>query len=59
MSDCVLEWMLKNKIPITQRSYIEFAYMGEKHSLEELEGEQVAELPEGFEEWPKTEQDIN
>jgi hypothetical protein len=44
--------MLKHKIAITQRNYIELAYLGDKHSLEELEGEERAELPEGFEDWP-------
>ena len=59
MSDCVLAWMLKNKIPLTQRNYLEIAYMGDKHSIEELGEEEIAELPEGFEDWPVTEKGIN
>ena len=59
MDDCVLNWMLKHKIPTTQRTYIELAYMGDKHSILDLEGEQLAELPEGFEDWPVEEMAIN
>jgi hypothetical protein len=59
MTDYVLEWMLKNKIAITQRNYIELAYMGDKHSLEELEGEELADLPEGFQDWPVDEMAVN
>lgn len=44
--DHVLDFMLKNKIPITQRGYLEIAFMGEK-SLEELDADQLAELPDG------------
>lgn len=58
MTDYVLAWMLKNKIPLTQCNYLELAYMGDKHSLEELEAEERAELPEDFEVWPRTVEDI-
>ena len=50
--DCVMEMMKKSKIPFTQRNYIELAYMGDKHSFQDLEGEERFELPEGFEDWP-------
>ena len=56
--DHVLDYLLKNKIAITQRNYIEIAYMGEK-SVEELEAEELAELPEGFEDWPLDESQVN
>jgi hypothetical protein len=56
--DYVLDYMLKHKIAITQRNYIEIAYMGEK-SLEELEAEELAELPDGFDEWPIEESQVN
>lgn len=56
--DYVLDFMLKNKIPITQRNYVHIAYMGEK-SLEELEAEELAELPDGFDEWPTDESQVN
>jgi len=59
MNDYVLAYMLKHKIAITQRNYIELAYLGDKHSLEELEGEERAELPEGFEDWPVDEMRVN
>jgi hypothetical protein len=42
MNDCVLALMLKKKIPLTQRSYIELAYIGDKHSIEELGVEEIA-----------------
>jgi len=59
MNDAVLNWMLKQKIPITRRKYIESAYFGQKSSLEELEGEERAELPDGFEDWPVDELQVN
>jgi hypothetical protein len=59
MSDCVLASMLKKKIPLTQRNYRELAYMGDKHSIEELGPEERAELPKGFEDWPRSERDIH
>ena len=55
----VLAYMLKHEIPLTQQNYIELAYMGDKHSVEELEGEELAGLPEGFEDWPRSERDIH
>jgi len=58
MSDCVLDYMLNHKIPLTQQNYLEIAYMGGKHSIEELGEEEIAELPEGFEDWPLTERHI-
>jgi hypothetical protein len=50
--DCVIEMMRKCKIPFTQRHYLSLAYFGDKTSIEELGPEEVAELPEGFEDWP-------
>jgi hypothetical protein len=58
-SDCILEMMLRERIPLTQRNYIELAYMGDKSSLEELEGEERAALPVGFEDWPVDEVLLN
>jgi hypothetical protein len=46
--DCVTEYLVKHKIPLTQRNWIEFAYFGDKHSIDELEGEERADLPEGL-----------
>jgi len=38
---------------------VEVAYLGGKHDLEELEAEERAELPKGFEEWPVDETKVN
>ena len=57
--DHVLDWMLKNKIAITQRNYIELAYMGERHTVDDLESEELAELPDGFEDWCVDEARVN
>ena len=57
--DCVVDLMPKHKIPFTQRNYIELAYFGERSSLEELEGEERADLPEGFEDWPVDELQVS
>jgi hypothetical protein len=51
-NDVVLATMLELGMPITQRGYLTLAYFGDKHSVEELQGEELAMLPEGFEDWP-------
>ena len=56
--DHILDYLLKNKLAITQRNYVEVAYIGEK-SLEELGAEEIAELPDGFEDWPVDESQVN
>lgn len=48
----IVDLMVRHKIPFTQRNYIELAYFSEKSLLEELEAEQRADLPDGFEDWP-------
>ena len=58
MLDYVLQYMVKNGIQITQRNYLELNY-GDKHSVSDLEGEQLGELPEGFEDWPEDATVIN
>jgi hypothetical protein len=57
--DFIVDLMLRHKIPFTQRNYIELAYFGEKSSVEELEGEELADLPKGFEDWPVDELKVN
>lgn len=52
--DYVTQYLVQHRIPLTQRNWIELAFFGEKHSIEELEGEELAELPENFEFWPVT-----
>jgi hypothetical protein len=55
--DCVTRSLIENGIPLTQRNWIEAAYLGDKSSIDQLEGEELADLPEGFEEWPVDELD--
>ena len=57
--DHIVRYMLKHGIPITQAGYLALAYMGEKNSVEELEGEELAGLPDGFEDWPVDEGPAN
>jgi hypothetical protein len=57
--DYVLDYMLKHNIPITQRNYIALAYMGDKHTVDDLDGEELAELPDGFEDWPLDELQVS
>ena len=51
--------MLEHKIPLTQKNYLELAYFGEKSSVEELGGEELAGLRESFHEWPVDEHSVN
>jgi hypothetical protein len=57
--DCVTRSLIENGIPLTQRNWIEAAYLGDKSSIEELDGEELADAPEGFEEWPVDELPVN
>jgi hypothetical protein len=57
-SDCVLQYMLKHKIPLTQQRYLMLAYWDDR-KLEDLGAEERSMLPEGFEDWPRTEKEIN
>lgn len=57
-NDIVLEKMLKEKVPLTQRNYITLAFW-DKRSIEELGAEERADLPDGFEDWPEDEGRIN
>jgi hypothetical protein len=50
--DCVSRVLIENGVPLTQRNWIEFAYLGDKSSLDELDGEELADLPAGFGDWP-------
>jgi hypothetical protein len=51
-SDSVIRQMLTYNIPLTQKNYLELCYFGEKSSVEELGGEEVADLPGSFFAWP-------
>jgi hypothetical protein len=50
--DYVLDSMLKNGIPVTQRNYLEICYFGAKSSLDDLDAEELADLPDDFLHWP-------
>jgi hypothetical protein len=57
--DYVLRYMIANKIPVTQTNYLTLAYFGDKSSIDELDGEELADLPEGFLDWPVDETAVN
>ena len=57
--DCVTRVLIENGVPLTQRNWIEFAYLGDKSSIDELGGEELADTPEGFEDWPEDELPVN
>ena len=50
--DCVSRVLIENGVPLTQRNWIEFAYLGDKCSIDELDAEELANAPDGFEDWP-------
>jgi hypothetical protein len=56
--DIVMTKLLELGSPLTQQNYLQLAYW-DNRKLEDLGPEERAELPEGFEEWPRTEKDIN
>ena len=58
MIDHVLNYILNNKISLCQRNWLELNY-GDKRNIKDLEGEELAELPDGFEDWPVDETAIN
>jgi hypothetical protein len=58
MNDCVVQMLLKHGSPLTQQRYLALAYW-DNRTIEDLGPEELAELPEGFEDWPRTEGDIN
>ena len=57
--DFVTDYMVRHGIALTQRNWLELAFFGQKHSIEELEGEEFAELPDGFEDWPVYDTKVN
>lgn len=58
-SDSVIRHMLANKIALTQKNYLELCYFGQKCSVEELGGEELADLPASFHAWPVDEHAVN
>jgi hypothetical protein len=53
--DLVTRSLIANGVQLTQRNWIEAAYMGDKHAIEEMDFEDLADAPENFEEWPEDE----
>jgi hypothetical protein len=51
--DCVTRVLIEHGVPLTQRNWITFAYLGAKCSIDELDAEELADLPEGLEDWPE------
>jgi hypothetical protein len=58
-SDSVIRKLMKEKIPLTQKNYLELCYWGSKPSVEHLSFEEVAELPGSFFAWPVDEHSVN
>jgi hypothetical protein len=58
-SDTAIRKLLKEKIPLTQKNYLELCYFGAKSSVEELGSEEVADLPGSFFAWPVDEHSVN
>ena len=46
--DCVSRVLIEHGLPLTQRNWIEFAYLGGKSSIDELDGEELADTPEAL-----------
>jgi len=57
--DCVTRSLIENGIPLTQRNWIEAAYLGDKSSIDQLDAEEVADAPDGFEVWPVDDLPVN
>jgi hypothetical protein len=57
--DCVTQCLIDNGVALTQRNWLKVAYLGAKSSVGDLGGEELADLPEGFEDWPEDELLVN
>src|SRR5262249_43715719 len=57
-NDIVLKKLLELGRPLTQENYLRLAYWDDR-KIEDLGPEELAELPDGFEEWPRSEQEIH
>ncbi len=58
MNDCVVKKLLQLGSPLTQQNYLSLAYWDDR-TIDDLGPEELAELPEDFELWPRTEKDIH
>jgi hypothetical protein len=50
-TDCFTRGLIQCGIPLTQRNWIKFASLGRKSFIEELNSEELADTPDGFEDW--------
>ena len=57
--DCVTRVLIEHDVSLTQRNWITFAYLGARCSIDELDAEELADLPEGFEDWPEDVGQVN
>jgi hypothetical protein len=58
-SDIVTRKLLKEKISLTQKNYLELCSCGSKPSVKDLSFEETAELPGSFFAWPVDERSVN
>ena len=57
MTDYVQKKLLELGSPLTQQNYLRLAYWVDR-TIDDLGPEEIAELPEGFEDWPISEGNI-
>jgi len=55
-NDIVVDEILRQGLKLTQQRYKAFAWFDANHVIE---GEEWSVLPEGFEDWPESDKDIN
>jgi len=58
-SDTAIRKLLKERIPLTQKNYLELCYFGAKSSVEDLSFEEAADLPDSFFAWPVDGHSVN
>jgi hypothetical protein len=51
--------MLENKIPLTQANYLDVCFWGAKPTVDDLEAEELGDLPDSFFAWPVDELPVN
>lgn len=55
--DYILRYMIVNNIPLSQQAYLQLAFWDDR-KLADLSAEEIAELPQGFENWPVYEGEV-
>jgi len=58
MIDYILKKLLELGSPLTQQNYLRLAYWDDR-TIDDLGPEELAELPEEFESWPRIEKEIH